>query len=273
MTGKRWTIDDLPWERFDVAAVDAGLTALVKAASLVEANAHDYTDYLSRVFADDAAFCAAAALWAEEEAQHGAALGRWAETADPDWSYAAARARFCAVYRPPLDGDQSVRGARTGELVARCIVETGTSSYYAALADACAEPVLKELCRRIAADELRHYKLFYDFARKYQPLDGWSRARRLKVAARRLAEAEDDELACAFYAANAPADAPYIHAVYNNAYAKLAYGLYRRPHLDRALAMAFKASGLSPQSLLVRVAQAAAWRALQARVRRAAAAG
>ena len=57
---------------------------------------------------------------------------------------------------------RSSRGSRCGELVARCIVETGTSSYDTALMDAVEEPVLKEICRNIAADELRHYKLFYD---------------------------------------------------------------------------------------------------------------
>ena len=48
-----------------------------------------------------------------------------------------------------------------GEMIARCMVEVGTSSYYTALRDAVREPVLKEICRHIAADEIRHYKLFY----------------------------------------------------------------------------------------------------------------
>ena len=50
--------------------------------------------------------------------------------------------------------DRSRRGSRAGEMVARCIVETGTSSYYTALREAAAEPVLQEICRRIAADEI-----------------------------------------------------------------------------------------------------------------------
>jgi enoyl-[acyl-carrier-protein] reductase (NADH) len=36
----------------------------------------------------------------------------------------------------PLDVTDSVRGSRTSELIARCMVETGTSSYYTALAEA-----------------------------------------------------------------------------------------------------------------------------------------
>ena len=47
------------------------------------------------------------------------------------------------------------------------MVETGTSSYYTALAEATAEPVLKQVCKLIAADEYRHFKLFYDHMRRY----------------------------------------------------------------------------------------------------------
>ena len=47
------------------------------------------------------------------------------------------------------------------------MVEIGTSSYYTALADATKEPVLQIICRQIAADEFRHFKLFYDHLRRY----------------------------------------------------------------------------------------------------------
>ena len=47
-------------------------------------------------------------------------------------------------------------------MIARCVVESGTSSYYSAIRDATEEPVLQEIAGRIAADEYRHYKLFYD---------------------------------------------------------------------------------------------------------------
>ncbi|MEQ8266944.1 MAG: hypothetical protein RH982_07095 [Parvibaculum sp.] len=33
----------------------------------------------------------------------------------------------------PLDAVQSVRGSRGGELIARCVVESGTSSCYTAI--------------------------------------------------------------------------------------------------------------------------------------------
>ncbi len=47
-------------------------------------------------------------------------------------------------------------------MISRCVVESGTSSYYSAMRDATEEPLLREIAGRIAADEYRHYKLFYD---------------------------------------------------------------------------------------------------------------
>ena len=115
---------------------------MAKAASLVEHNSADYADYLCNVFADDPEFQAAAREWAVEEVQHGEALGRWGELADPSFSFAESMARFRAGYRIPVDAAESVRGSRAGELIARCVVETGTSSFYSALRDASGEPVL-----------------------------------------------------------------------------------------------------------------------------------
>ena len=152
-----WTLDDVPWDRFDLSKVDPEIIPIVKAASMVEYNADDYRQYLKNVFADDARACKAIDQWTVEEVQHGEALGRWAELADPDFDFKRAFKRFTDNYNIPLAVTESVRGSRTGEMVARCMVETGTNSLYSALADATDEPVLKDICRRIADDEFAHY--------------------------------------------------------------------------------------------------------------------
>ena len=142
-----------------------------------------------------------------------------------------------------------MRGSRTGELVARCIVEVGTSSYYTALSEASEEPVLKEICRRIAADELRHYKLFYDHLKRYLEREGIGKWRRIWVALGRIGESEDDELAYAYYAANGGGEA-YERKRWSKAYMNRAFGYYRPKHVQRAVSMTFKAAGLNPQSRL-----------------------
>jgi len=235
-----WTAADIPWESFDLARVDPDILAVVRAASLVERNAADYATYLGNVFGDDAEFRILADEWAAEEIQHGDVLGRWAEMADASFNYADAFKRFVEGYRIPIDVEASVRGSRTGELIARCIVETGTSSFYSALRDATEEPVLKAICHCIAGDEFRHYKLFYTHMRRYQERERLGTLRRAWVAAGRFIETGDDELPFAYHCANTPDDT-YHRRSAATAYAGRAYGFYRLGHLQRAVNMMLKA--------------------------------
>ena len=244
---KHWSLDDIPWHRFAANRVDPEVLKIVKAASLVERNGRDYAAYLCSVFADDPKFMASAQRWGREEKQHGEALARWARLADPDYDFADSFKRFASKIVLPLGANDSVRGSRTAELIARCMVEVGTSSYYSALAEATQEPVLQEICRRIAADELRHYKLFYTHMKRYQRRERLTLIRRLFVAMWRIGETEDDELAYAYYAANV-GRGPYDRRAYNRAYMKRAYRFYRPHHIARGVAMIFKAIGLRPHS-------------------------
>jgi hypothetical protein len=265
---KHWRVEDVDWAAFDPARVDPAVVPLVKAAAMVERNGTDYAIYLNRVFPDDPDFRAAADAWAEEEVQHGEALGRWAMLAEPGWDFHQAFARYKAGYSVPLDATASVRGSRTGELIARCMVETGTSSYYTALADATAEPVLERVCRLIAADEYRHFKLFYDHMRRYLGREKLSFVRRLAIAAGRVRESEDDELAFAYHCANEPVTQAYSHADCTSAYMGGAMGYYRRGHIARGMGMIFKTVGLKPHGRLSGFATSIAWTALDRRRRR-----
>jgi rubrerythrin len=268
---KHWHIDDVAWDRFDPAKVGADIVPLVKAAAMVERNGTDYAVYLNNVFHDDPDFQRAADYWAVEEVQHGDALAKWATLADPSWDFAAAFARYRAGYQIPLTVQHSVRGSRAGELIARCMVETGTSSYYTALADATAEPVLQQVCRLIAADEFRHFKLFYDHMRRYLARENLSLLARLRIAAGRVGESEDDELAYAYHCGNEPADMAYHHDRCSAAYMAGAMAFYRPRHLERGMGMIFKSVGLPPRGRLSSVATRLAWRLMQRRRRKLAA--
>ena len=268
-----WTLDDMPWDRFDPSKVDPEIVKVVKAASMVEYNSGDYAAYLCNVFHDDPEFQAAARQWAVEEVQHGAALARWAKLADPSFDFEASFRRFTEGFKIAVDSTTSIRGSRCGELVSRCIVETGTSSHYSALMDAVEEPVLKEICRNIAADELRHYKLFYDNLRRYLEVEKVGRLRRLAVALRRVRESEDDELAYAFYAANEQPKAAYDRRHSIRSYTRRTYSYYRPRHVQRAVSQVLKASGLAPNGRLAEVAAKGAYRLIQMRSRRLARAG
>lgn len=263
-----WTLDDIAWDRFDPAAVTPDLLAGVKAASLVEYNALDYVAYLNRVFKDgDPQTLADIERWGDEEVQHGLALGRWCEMADPTFDFQAAVARFRAGYKPSHfdgDGTGSVRGSRRGEMIARCVVESGTSSYYTAMKDVTNEPVLKEIAGRIAADEFRHYKLFFEtLHRQNEPdLPFW---RKLLVAVTRVNESDDDELAYAYYAANISPSVPYDRATFSKMSASKALVIYRPNHIKKLVQMIAKAVGADPNGRMTKVASALIWRMLRMR--------
>jgi hypothetical protein len=265
---KHWRIGDVAWDRFERSAVDAYLVPLVKAAAMVERNGTDYALYLGSVFSDDPDFRQAADHWALEEVQHGDALAAWASMADPDWDYAAAFERYRSGYKIKTDAEVSRRGSRTGELIARCMVETGTSSYYTALAEATNEPVLKQICKLIAADEYRHFKLFYDHMRRYLGRENLSMVSRLRIALGRIGESEDDELAFAYHCGNEPEWIAYEHKRCISAYMGQAMGFYRYRHIERCTAMLLKTVGLPPRGNLSSVATKLAWRLLQWRLRR-----
>lgn len=265
---KHWRIDEVAWERFDRSRVDPATVPIMKAAAMVERNGSDYAAYLKSVFHDDPDFSRAADNWAIEEVQHGDALGKWATLADPEWDYAAAFERYRQGFRINVAADASVRGSRTGELIARCIVETGTSSYYTAVADATAEPVLQAICRQIAADEFRHFKLFYDHMRRYLERENISFLQRLRIAAGRVTETEDDELAFAYHCANDPVGVDYDHERCMAAYLGRAFGYYRQHHLGRGMGMIFKAVGLPPRGKLSDLTTRLAWQVVQRRQRR-----
>ena len=238
-----WQLADLNWNEVTPATVTPELLQTIKTAALVEANSADYVTYLSNVFADDHDFRQAAEYWGIEEAQHGSALGRWAEIVDPAFDFQASLARFRAGYRIPVEAQESVRGSRTGELVARCVVESGTCSFYSALRDAAPDPVLRDICHRIAQDEANHFRLFKTHLERYQqrePLSGWART---KIALGRIFESSDDELSYAYYSANLPADTAYDRVREGTAYWRRAMGFYAQRHLQSAAHMVSIAIG------------------------------
>lgn len=260
MSRKHWSLDDIDWARFDARKVSPDVVAVIKTAAMVERNGADYARYLHGVFHDDPTFCEAASAWAAEEEQHGHALGRWAALADPAFDMEKSFARFTQIYKIPVDATESVRGSRVGELCARCVVETGTSSFYSAIRDAVDEPVLKQICKNIAADEFRHYQLFYRHMERYltAPGERASAWERLKVAFTRFKEADDDEIASAYFAGNGVSGV-YDRATANAAYSARAFGFYQKRHVHRAGHMFAQAAGFGPESWRAKFMSSLLW--------------
>ena len=261
-----WTLQDIPWHRFDPGRVDATVLTLAKSASLVESNSDDYGRYLRQVFAGDASWCAVIERWAAEEVQHGLALRRWCELADPSFDFAQAFERFTAKIRLPDGSAGSVRGSRTGELLARCVVECGTSTYYRSLCDRAQEPVLRSICTRIARDEFSHYRLFLDQSRRWMQREPISLLTRLQVVLGRMLEGEDDELAYAWHCSLACAP-EYRRRPVLGEYLVASLSVLRQEHLERGLGMAFRAAGISSSRRIMGMAGTLAMRLVRLRIR------
>jgi hypothetical protein len=184
---QRWSLDDIPWQairRDDKTSTEA-FFCLVASASFMESATNLYTENLVEFFAGDEEVTSwLERYWLPEELQHGRALRRYVETARPEFDWEPAYQRFVEEFRPYCE--ISLEAVRSLELASRCVVEMGTASYYTTLSRASGDPVLSILARRIADDEVRHYKHFYHYFRNYREAERPSRADVVPALWRRL---------------------------------------------------------------------------------------
>ncbi len=197
----------LPWrvEEVDFSAVDAArarddetLFFLLASASFVETGADIYTRNLLEYYCDDAEAAAwLSAHWEQEELQHGRALKTYVRQVWPEFDWETAFARFFEQYSATCSSAQ-FEATPALELAARCVVETGTATYYRMLLDYTREPVLRQLLERIRSDEVRHFKHFYHYFRRYQQTAKHGRLRVAGTLWRRLRAAMNEDGHIAF---------------------------------------------------------------------------
>ncbi len=184
----RWSLDSIDWPalRRDAVADNEALFYLLTGASFVEATTDLYTQNLIDYFAaDDEITAWLKAHWLPEELQHGRSLRRYVEAAWPDFDWERAYRDFLPEYTAQCAND-GLEPTRAREMASRCIVEMGTASYYRTLSRMTDDPVLTELTRRIAEDEVSHYKHFYRYLRKYQADERQSRPKIARAMWNRL---------------------------------------------------------------------------------------
>ncbi|MBI3433099.1 MAG: ferritin-like domain-containing protein [Hydrogenophilales bacterium] len=196
-----WSLDNIPLDSIDHALVEnrEDLFYLVVAASFVEIASDLYTDNLAKYFEGDHEVVDwLVNRWQVEEIRHGRSLRAYARHAWPDFDWESAYSGFFAEYSHlcTLDQFEPTRGL---EMVARCVVETGTATLYQTLAQQTEEPVLAGIATRIRADEINHYKHFYRYFRKYNAINPAGRLRIFSAIRRRLFEARQDDAVCALW--------------------------------------------------------------------------
>jgi hypothetical protein len=184
---RHWSLDDIPWHlvRPDAVTANRAFFYLVASASFMESATDLYTENLVEYFAgDDEVTSWLAHSWLPEELQHGRALRRYVETAWPEFDWEPAYHGFVEEFRPYCD--VALERVRSLELASRCVVETGTASYYTTLSRASPDPILATVARHIADDEVRHYKHFYRHFRSYRQTESPSRSQVVPALWRRL---------------------------------------------------------------------------------------
>jgi hypothetical protein len=194
-----WRIEDIDLTRIDrqKAVANEDLLLLLCAASFIESGTDVYTSNLSKFFDGDPEVSAwLNNEWEPEEMQHGRALRTYVAYVWPEYDWDTAFRNFMDEYSLTCSVEDFEK-TRALEMVARCVVETGTATLYRAIGECSDEPVLKEITDNIRTDEVRHYKHFFKYFKKYNKIEGNGRLAVLGALMRRVMEIknEDSEIA------------------------------------------------------------------------------
>ncbi|MDB6060804.1 MAG: ferritin-like protein [Verrucomicrobiaceae bacterium] len=193
-----WAMSDIAYDQIELEKVksDEVLFFVLASASLIESGSDMYTSVLVDYFGDSDVANWLTGQWEHEELQHGESLRKYVESVWPEFDWAATYQSFFDEYSGYCTVNQ-FEPTPTLELVARCVVETGTAALYRALEDYTDEPILKLLAGNIRRDEVRHYKNFNRFFNQYNREAGHGRWPIFKALARRLAELRNEDSDCA----------------------------------------------------------------------------
>jgi hypothetical protein len=187
---RHWSFADIHFDAIERTAIadDALAFRIVFLASLIETASDLYAGNLVEYFAEDGEVSRwLRESWEPEEVQHGNALRTYVERVWPDVDWKRTYDGFFAAYSRTCTVGE-LESARALELAARCMVETGTATLYGALRRYAREPVLRDLAARIYGDEVRHYKHFYRYFRRYRERERHSRWRIGRTLLGRLVE-------------------------------------------------------------------------------------
>jgi hypothetical protein len=190
-----WRYQDIDFSRIDRSRIvdNEDLFFLLCASSFIESGSDLYTSNLASFFNGDREVTDwLNGHWEPEELQHGRALKTYIHSVWPDFDWDPAFAKFFDEYSKSCTVEEFEK-TRGLEMAARCVVETGTATLYRAINKCSDEPVLKLLTDKIRADEVRHYKHFFKFFKRYNQFEGHGRFTVLRTLIRRVMEIKNDD--------------------------------------------------------------------------------
>lgn len=185
---QRWSLDSIDWSTIQSDTVNEpdAFFYMIAAASFLESATDHYTANLIAQFRGDSEITTwLEQHWLPEELHHGRALRRYVQIAWPNFDWDRAYEAFLDEFSCYCCADE-LEPTRTREMASRCVVEMGTASYYTTLSRTNHDPALAIIARRIAEDEVSHYKRFYTYFRRYQQIAPESRSAVLRALVNRL---------------------------------------------------------------------------------------
>jgi len=194
-----WRLEDIDFASIqpDVVARNEDLVALLCASSFIESGSDLYSRNLVEYFAGDQEVEDwLSTSWENEELQHGRALKAYIAYVWPEFDWDASFARFFEEYSKTCSVEEFEK-TKALEMAARCVVETGTATLYRAINECTDEPILKQLTSNIRSDEVRHYKHFLQYFKRYNASEKNGRLKVLGALVRRVIEikSEDSDIA------------------------------------------------------------------------------
>jgi hypothetical protein len=198
--GAPWSVGDIPYDSIDASLIhdNTELFYLIAAASFVEITSDLYTRNLIEFFQGNPEIENwLANFWEPEEVQHGVALKRYVQAVWPEFDWERSYRAFFVEYGAACTME-ALAHTRSLEMVARCVVETGTSSFYRTLSEVAPEPVLKQITANISGDEVRHYKHFYRYFLDYKESERPGRVAILRQLWKRSTDVKAEDAYFAF---------------------------------------------------------------------------
>ena len=190
-----WQLENIAFDKIELDRIRPreDMLYMLAAASFVEIASDTYAGNLAEYFRDDAEIADwLSTHWEQEEMQHGRALRAYIEHVWPEFDWQDTYRPFLAEYSLTC-GSEGYEPTRALEMVARCVVEMGTSTIYSAIRDMADEPVLRQLTEHIRSDEVRHYKNFLRFFDRYNAREKNGRRKVFSALKRRLVEARHSD--------------------------------------------------------------------------------
>jgi rubrerythrin len=166
---RKWSLADIDFSLVDkeLARADEFLFLTLASSSFTEMLSETYSRNLLEHFNGDAKVTDwLEQSWQKDEMQHGHALKAYVNTVWPEFNWDEAYAAFYREYGALCTVEQ-LEQQRSLELFARCVVETGTSTFYRALLSYAREPVLRQIIAYIMTDETSHYAHFREYFASY----------------------------------------------------------------------------------------------------------